>query len=239
MATAKQIAANRRNALRSTGPRTAAGRFASSRNALRHGLTARRAVVCDEDAHHFQRFRAEMRTALAPRGAREELLAETAVEAAWRLRRAARAEAAFFNRAGSWDEAFSDDGRELDALRRYEVAADRAFHRALALLERGRAGFESGATPPPYPPPRGGRGILAGSCGDGSDRSPLPLPLEGEGREGGAQKNDSAKRTQSRPGDERDVRAACAPASPPAAGRATGHGRWRYGPSWSRPCRGR
>jgi hypothetical protein len=39
MATAKQVAANRANAARSTGPRTAAGRTKSSRNALRHGLS--------------------------------------------------------------------------------------------------------------------------------------------------------------------------------------------------------
>jgi hypothetical protein len=39
MATAKQIAANRRNSQRSTGPRTAAGKEISSRNALRHGLS--------------------------------------------------------------------------------------------------------------------------------------------------------------------------------------------------------
>ena len=39
MATAKQVAANRRNAQRSTGPRTAAGKSTSSRNALRHGLS--------------------------------------------------------------------------------------------------------------------------------------------------------------------------------------------------------
>jgi hypothetical protein len=37
--TEKQIAANRRNAQRSTGPRTAAGKLKSSRNALRHGLS--------------------------------------------------------------------------------------------------------------------------------------------------------------------------------------------------------
>jgi hypothetical protein len=40
MATEKQIAANRANALRSTGPKTAAGKQKSSRNALRHGLSA-------------------------------------------------------------------------------------------------------------------------------------------------------------------------------------------------------
>lgn len=39
MTTEKQIAANRANAARSTGPRTAAGRLKSSRNAYRHGLS--------------------------------------------------------------------------------------------------------------------------------------------------------------------------------------------------------
>lgn len=39
MATEKQISANRANALRSTGPRTAAGRAKSSRNSYRHGLS--------------------------------------------------------------------------------------------------------------------------------------------------------------------------------------------------------
>ena len=46
MATEKQIMANRRNAKRSTGPRTAAGKSISSRNAFRHGLS--RALDSDE-----------------------------------------------------------------------------------------------------------------------------------------------------------------------------------------------
>src|SRR5581483_7383069 len=40
MRTAAQIAASRRNALRSTGPRTAAGKAICRRNALKHGLRA-------------------------------------------------------------------------------------------------------------------------------------------------------------------------------------------------------
>ncbi|WP_027554709.1 hypothetical protein [Bradyrhizobium sp. Cp5.3] len=40
MATEKQIAANRRNAASSTGPRTASGKARSRMNALRHGLAA-------------------------------------------------------------------------------------------------------------------------------------------------------------------------------------------------------
>jgi hypothetical protein len=39
MTSEKQIAANRANAKKSTGPRTAAGKLKSSRNAFRHGLS--------------------------------------------------------------------------------------------------------------------------------------------------------------------------------------------------------
>jgi hypothetical protein len=46
MATEKQIAANRANAKRSTGPKTKRGRHVSSRNALRHGLSC--ALPMDE-----------------------------------------------------------------------------------------------------------------------------------------------------------------------------------------------
>jgi hypothetical protein len=41
MTSARQLAANRRNAVRSTGPRTRAGKIRSRRNALRHGLSAK------------------------------------------------------------------------------------------------------------------------------------------------------------------------------------------------------
>jgi len=39
MASQKQIAANRANAQRSTGPKTAVGKMRSSRNSFRHGLS--------------------------------------------------------------------------------------------------------------------------------------------------------------------------------------------------------
>jgi hypothetical protein len=93
MASRKQIEANRRNARKSTGPRTAAGRATSSRNALRHGLTAKQIVVSDESAKEFMAYYRECHEALAPADSVEEFHAERIIACQWRLRRAYRAEA--------------------------------------------------------------------------------------------------------------------------------------------------
>ena len=49
MPTPAQLAANRRNAQRSTGPKTPAGKARSARNALRHGLPSPEVVVAPDD----------------------------------------------------------------------------------------------------------------------------------------------------------------------------------------------
>jgi len=54
MSTEKQIEANRRNAQKSTGPRTTEGKAASRGNAVKHGLTAEQiAIIPGEDAGAF------------------------------------------------------------------------------------------------------------------------------------------------------------------------------------------
>ena len=58
MSTLKQIAANRRNALKSTGPTTPEGKDRSRRNALRHGLTSETVIATLEDAEDYQAFEA-------------------------------------------------------------------------------------------------------------------------------------------------------------------------------------
>lgn len=84
MATEAQIQANRLNAQKSTGPRTAEGKAVVAQNAIRHGLWARQAVVMGE----FESCRDEMLAELAPEGPMESALAQRAVGLAWRLRRA-------------------------------------------------------------------------------------------------------------------------------------------------------
>src|SRR4051794_15045422 len=58
MATDKQIEANRRNAQKSTGPRTPAGKAKCSRNALKHGLASisQHAFLSVEDKFAFDRM---------------------------------------------------------------------------------------------------------------------------------------------------------------------------------------
>jgi hypothetical protein len=93
MTSEKQRLANRRNAKASTGPKTAAGRAKSSRNSLKHGMTASQVTLDDEDPAEFAAYRQCLCEALKPVGALEELLADRCVVCGWRLRRPCRMEA--------------------------------------------------------------------------------------------------------------------------------------------------
>jgi hypothetical protein len=96
MASIAQIQANRSNAQKSTGPRTAEGKATASHNAVKHGLLAEQVVIHGEDPAQFDLYREGMLAELAPVGAVEEMLAERAVSLAWRLRRAERLQSAVF-----------------------------------------------------------------------------------------------------------------------------------------------
>jgi hypothetical protein len=99
MASDARIAANRANAEKSTGPRSEDGKAASSRNALKHGMTARSYIVFDEDWDDFLAFHEKLRQDYEPRGAAEEEIVERIVMAAWCLRRCWRIEAAMMDEA--------------------------------------------------------------------------------------------------------------------------------------------
>ena len=88
MATQAQINANRKNALKSTGPRSKEGKDAVSQNAVKHGLCANKNVIRNESQEEYKLFRDEMVADLAPAGAMEKMLAERIVSLSWRLKRA-------------------------------------------------------------------------------------------------------------------------------------------------------
>ena len=90
MSTKAQINANRQNAQKSTGPKTAEGKAAVSQNGVKHGLFAAEAVIMGENPGDYELFRNEMLAELAPAGMVESMLAERVVSLSWRLKRAER-----------------------------------------------------------------------------------------------------------------------------------------------------
>ena len=98
MSSDKQIAANRLNAQRSTGPRTPSGKAKVSPNALKHGLTARDVVLPGENPDDFESFRADLMASLDLEGTLENALGEMIVDYLWRLRRVPIFEATLFKR---------------------------------------------------------------------------------------------------------------------------------------------
>ena len=93
MPTQAQRKANRQNAKKSTGPRTPEGKARSSKNALKHGLLARDAVMADEDPAEYDRQLQILEENLFPKNAIEFEFVLQIADARWRLRRITRIEA--------------------------------------------------------------------------------------------------------------------------------------------------
>ena len=98
MATPAQIEANRRNALKSTGPRTAEGKEISRRNALKHGLAAETLVMPEDEPEAIVARIAAWMPALAPKGKHDEWLVVEAVVHSVRIDRCRAHEQALRNR---------------------------------------------------------------------------------------------------------------------------------------------
>jgi hypothetical protein len=85
MASQAKIEANRRNAQKSTGPKTAEGKDKVRLNALKHGLTAATVVLPHEDAEAYQERKEAWTRELNPPGELGRYLAERAVRLGGRL----------------------------------------------------------------------------------------------------------------------------------------------------------
>jgi hypothetical protein len=96
MTSDKQIQANRRNALKSTGPKTPEGKAAVRLNARTHGLRSQEVLLPGEDEEALKGLDEDLRAELQPVGELENLLVDNIVAAHWRLRRLRRVEAGIF-----------------------------------------------------------------------------------------------------------------------------------------------
>jgi hypothetical protein len=132
MSSAAQIAANKKNAQSSTGPKTEAGKKQSSKNSLRHGLAAEWFVIPGENEERFEALRAELFQHHQPANITEELLVEHMAQAFWLTQRAmAYQRYVIYN---------CEDPRTMPAslgvLIRYQTVNERAFQKALATLTK-------------------------------------------------------------------------------------------------------
>ena len=151
-----KIEANRRNAKKSTGPRSAAGKAKSSRNAVKHGLLAERIVLADhkdEDPQQFGLLLDGLREDYQPQSTIETMLVERLAASFWRLRRAYRFEVEAITHANLPNpladaldelshlqpvprgECILPPLHSLGCLIRYETMIDRELLRTLRQLE--------------------------------------------------------------------------------------------------------
>jgi hypothetical protein len=130
-----KINANRENAKKSTGPRTAEGKAASSRNRLLHGLRANKHILLDEDPEEFLFLLDDHLDRFQPLGASEENLVLRVAADQWRLDRVFSMEAGIFR--DRFHDVAAKDERRQD---RYTTKKDYAG-------EDGKP-----APPPPTPP---------------------------------------------------------------------------------------
>src|SRR5258708_11700422 len=88
MTSFRQIQANRRNAIRSTGPNTEECKRRSRRNAIRHGLCAETVIENIEDIEDYRSFEAAVIADYDAQTAVERELVLRRASLLWRLRRA-------------------------------------------------------------------------------------------------------------------------------------------------------
>jgi hypothetical protein len=117
MTSLRQIEANRRNALKSTGPTTPEGKERSSCNAVRHGLTAEVVIAVLESSEDYETFEATVISDYTAETAVERQLVVRLANVLWRLRRATTIETAMFDSA-------TENARLLTSAKSTNVLAD-------------------------------------------------------------------------------------------------------------------
>ena len=157
MATFRQVEANRRNALKSTGPASPEGKAVSRFNALKTGIHAQSQVIPGEDPAELEELAENYHRQFPPATPLERFLVDSLVNADWQLRRLHRLEAQL------WANQIDENGdlgqvyrRGLDVFTRLQRridAAERSFYRGLRELERLRAAEPASDLPEPAPDP--------------------------------------------------------------------------------------
>ena len=104
----KKILANRRNSLKSTGPKTVKGKLKSSLNSIKHGLYAEKIAVIGENIDEVNEFIERQVKEFKPVGAHQEFIVSKMIDIAIRSKRIAMFEAGIVNHEMQEYEASED-----------------------------------------------------------------------------------------------------------------------------------
>jgi hypothetical protein len=136
---------NRENAQKSTGPKTAEGKAASSKNAFKHGIYSKFACIPGEDPEKLDALREDLRAEHQPASITEEMLVDELAHHFWRIKRYRYLESHMWATPGRNEqgELCADTQRVvwmidhgLAALyHRALNSAERSFHRTLKTLQ--------------------------------------------------------------------------------------------------------
>ena len=144
MPTPKQLAANRRNAQKSTGPRTSAGQEKVSQNSRTHGLCGAFTVLESENQAQYDDLLERYLQAEQPADDVERELVAKMARHTWMSERAVRLQEACFlvQPLTPEDSANGKQGicvrADIDVYIRYQAAHDRAYQRAANELAKRR-----------------------------------------------------------------------------------------------------
>ena len=167
LAESARTLANRRNAQKSTGPKTEAGKAASSQNRLAHGLCSEELLIGGETTADFEALLDSVRMAYNPVNHEEAMLTDQLVQALWRFNRAQRVETTMLqstqmlrlvasNARGNTDVEFADmdpidgdnmltlafatdlDYKHIERITRYMTTMERSYQRALKALQHAQ-----------------------------------------------------------------------------------------------------
>ena len=149
MSTPAQIAANRANALKSTGPKSEEGKARSAMNALKSGLDAQSLLIPGESPQAFAQLIAEYYSKYAPADPEQRYHLDTAIRHEWLLRRFAKVEDQLWALSATRMEkplaglelgqAFDQDNKVMMRLHRRVAHSEKAYDRAMAAFHNLQA----------------------------------------------------------------------------------------------------
>jgi hypothetical protein len=138
------IDANRANARKSTGPRTAAGKVISKRNARTHGFFSRELLLNEEERHELAAICTRLHAELSPNTVMQSIGFEEIAANLGRCKKALRLEMRYVDRAFARDDhnPQSDQSYRPNAQTEWYLAGKQGLRQGLQVLHQLKQEFE-------------------------------------------------------------------------------------------------